>query len=249
MESDRRTFTKQTLGSLLTFSLLESVFAGQAFADDIKPIASKWLASIDSMTQDVRGRKLSQIEWQGKVEELFSNVSVDEFLKFVDFEKLIKNMKYREKGERAFRRKFPEVDGLPTNLVFGHQYFALQKGRSVVPHGHDNMATSFLILGGEFHGRHYDRLEDTPTHMIIKPTIDQKFGVGSASTISDHKDNVHWFKCNSDTGFIFNIHVLNIDPEIKKGGRVYVDPFGEKLKGGLVKAKIMESREAHQKFG
>lgn len=170
-------------------------------------------------------------------------------MKFVDFEKLIKEVKFRDKGERSFRPKFPEVEGLPTNLVFGHQYFALKKDRSVVPHGHDNMATSFLVLQGDFHGRHFDRLEDTDTHMIIKPTIDRQFTAGEYSTVSDHKDNVHWFKCNSETGYIFNIHVLNVDPEKKNNGRVYIDPFGEKLKGGLVKAAKIESSEARQKFG
>ena len=62
---------------------------------------------------------------------------------------------------------------MPTRLVFGHQLFALQKDRSVVPHGHDNMATAFLVLDGAFHGRHYDRLEDDKTHMILRPTIDR----------------------------------------------------------------------------
>ena len=35
-----------------------------------------------------------------------------------------------------------------------------------------------------------------------------------ASTISDHKDNIHWFKCTSETGYIFNAHVIGYDPTI-----------------------------------
>ncbi len=85
--------------------------------------------------------------------------------------------------------------------------------------------------------------------MIIKPTIDRGFAAGDYSTISDHKDNVHWFKARSDTAFIFNIHVLNIDPDNRKGGRVYVDPDGEKLSGGRIKAPILKSRDAHHKYG
>ncbi len=30
--------------------------------------------------------------------------------------------------------------------------------------------------------------------MIIKPTIDRKFSPGECSTVSDYKDNVHWFQ-------------------------------------------------------
>lgn len=246
---ERRDFTKQTLGSLLTFSLLETVVGSEALADEVKPIASQWLASVNEMSLDLKGAKLEQVQWQKQVEELFKKVKVTEFLSFVDFEKLIKEVKFREKGEKSFRAKFPKVKGLPTDLVFGHQMFALRKNRSVVPHGHNNMATAFLILQGDFEGKHYDRLEETKTHMIVKPTIDRKFSVGEYSTVSDYKDNVHWFKATSDTAFIFNIHVLNVDPEIKRSGRVYIDPDGEKISGGRIRAAKMRSADAVRKYG
>jgi hypothetical protein len=111
------------------------------------------------------------------------------------------------------------------------------------------MATAFLVLRGEFHGRHYDRVEDHKDHMIIRPTIDRGFEPGDYSTVSDHKDNVHWFTANSETGFIFNIHVLNVDPTAKKNGRVYVDPNGEKLSDDRIKAPKIKSAEAFNKFG
>lgn len=246
---DRRDFSKQTLGSLLTIALLESVFAADAVSDEIKPIASQWLARLHSMSSDLKGQKLTQTQWQGKVEELFSRVDLSEFLQFVDFDKLTHNMKFRERGERAFRPRFPEVEGLPTKLVFGHQMFALQRDRAVAPHGHNNMATAFLILKGEFDGKHFDRLEDYDDHMIVKPTIDRKFKPGEYSTVSDHKDNVHWFKALSKTAYIFNIHVLNVDPKIKRGGRVYIDPLGEKLEGGRIKAPKLSGSEAIKRFG
>lgn len=246
---DRRDFGKQTLGSLLTYSLLQSVMSADALADEVKPVASKWLAEIHRMSSDLKGQKLKQVEWQGQVEKLFDDVDLKEFLQYVDFEKLTKNMKFRERGERSFRAKFPEVEGLPTKLVFGHQMFALKKDRAVAPHGHENMATAFLVLQGEFHGRHYDRLEDHKDHMIVKPTIDGKFKPGEYSTISDYKDNVHWFKTLSKTGYIFNIHVLNVDPKVRKSGRVYIDPHGEKLSGGRIKAPKLKAAEAFKKYG
>ena len=79
---------------------------------------------------------------------------------------------------------------------------------------------------------------------------DRAFKPGECSTISDHKDNVHWFKCDSDTGFIFNMHVMGYNPENKKNAsRVYVDPDGEKTAGGLIVAKKVTSAEAHKKYG
>ena len=245
---NRRDFTQQTIGALLTYSFLESVFSSDALGSELKPMAAEWLKQLQELGQDVKAERLPQIEWQKKVEQLFDKVSVDEFLKFVNFEKLTKNLKYRERGERAIRFKFPEVENLPRRLVFGHQIFALRKEQSVVPHGHNNMATAFLILKGEFHGRHYDRLEDDKQFMIIKPTINDKFKVGQSSTISEHKDNVHWFRGLADHSFIFNIHVLNLH-EGKLSGRVYIDPKGEKLAGGKIKARKIKASEATKLYG
>ncbi len=246
----RREFSKQTLGSLLTFSLLQTVFSNDAFGNEIAPITGKWLNDVNELSKDVLGKKIKQTEWQEKLEQLMGQVDLPELLKFIDFEKLISNLEFSERGERAIQHKLPEVEGLPTELVFGHQIFAFKKDRSVVPHGHNNMATAFLILQGEFHGRHYDRVEDPDDeHMIIRPTIDRQFEAGGFSTISDHKDNVHWFKSLSETAFIFNIHVLNIDPENKLGGRVYIDPDGEKLSEGRIRAAKMTPHEAHKKYG
>ncbi len=243
----RRGFHQQTLGTLLTWSLLDTLFSGDAFADEIKPIASQWLAKLNAMSLDLKGRKLEPLEWQKQVESLFSMVDLPELLRFIDFEKLALQMKPKERGELSLQAKLPEVDGLPTKLIFGHQVFALNKDRSVVPHGHDNMATAFLILQGDFHGRHYDRLEDEKEHMIVKPTIDHDFGPGSYSTVTDLKDNVHWFKAKSDNAFIFNIHVMSVKPG--RTGRVYIDPNGEKISGDRVRCRRINHGEAESMYG
>ena len=151
----RRDFGHRTLGSLLTYSLLETLFSTDAFAAEIKPVAAAWLAKLDAVGRDLKGEKLSQTEWQAQIEELFDQIEIEDLLKYIDFDQLTAELEFRERGERSLKPKFPKVDGLPTELVFGHQMFALQKDRSVVPHGHDNMATAFLVLQGDFQGRHY----------------------------------------------------------------------------------------------
>lgn len=243
----RREFQQHAFGSLVAWSLLETLFSRDAFTAEIKPIAAKWLAELHTMGVDLKGEKLAPLEWQKQVEKLFSRVEVTELMKFIDFDKLTAAAKLNERGETSLRPKLPQVEGLPTQLVYGHQVFALNKDRSVVPHGHDNMATAFLILKGEFHGRHYDRLEDDKTHMIIKPTIDRTFQVGDCATLSDLKDNVHWFKANTDGAYIFNIHVMSVKPG--RTGRVYIDPAGEKLSEGRIRAKKIDHTEANRLYG
>ena len=243
----RRDFHQQTIGSLLTWSLLDTLFARNAFADDVKLIAAKWLADVNAMSLDLKGKKLEQLQWQTQVEQLLAKVDLPDLLKFIDFDKLTKGINFQERGELSLRPSLPKVEGLPTNLVFGNQVFALNKDRSVTPHGHNNMATAFVVLKGDFHGRHYDRLEDDKTHMVIKPTIDGTFGPGTFSTVTDLKDNVHWFQAKKDESFIFNIHVMSVKPG--PTGRVYIDPDGEKLSGGRIKARKINHEEANKLYG
>lgn len=248
---NRREFTQQTLGSLLTLSFLDLVCGSPALAGPVRVVTNEWLKDLDDLGRSVKGQKLKQTDWQKKVEELFARVDVAEFLKVIDFEMLTKDATLPDHGARSLRPTLPQVEGLPKELVFGRQIFGVRKGRSVVPHGHNNMATAFLILKGEFHGRQYDRVEDIgESHIVIRPTIDKKFGVGQPSTISDEKDNVHWFEGTTETAFLFNIHVLNVTPgKSEPTGRVYLNPNGEKLSGGLIRAPRISYEESNKLFG
>jgi hypothetical protein len=249
MSLTRRQFGQDTLTALVTYSLLDMLLCRDALGEELKLAAARWLKDLNDLSHDVKGQKLSQVEWQKKVDALFEHVDLADALKFLDFDKLTANIKYRDQGELSLKPKLPQVEELPTDLVFGHQVFALTKGRSVVPHGHNNMATAFLILKGDFRGRHYDRLEDDGQHMIIRPTLDRAFAAGEHSTVSDYKDNVHWFTATSERAFIFNIHINNVDPEIKNSGRVYIDPNGEKLSDNRIRARRVSSAEVYRLYG
>jgi hypothetical protein len=248
--ASRRTFNAQALGSLLTYSLLETVCRHDLFAEEIRPGAAAWVAEVNQLARDLKGEKLDQAAWQKKVEELMARVNLGDLLKLIDFERLSANVIFADRGERSLRLTFPKVEGIPSELSFGKQIFALKKDRSVVPHGHNNMATAFLILQGDLRGRHYDRVQDEPGYMIIKPTIDRKFGPGECSTVSDYKNNVHWFQAVSEPAFIFNLHVMDVNPGTKLStGRVYIDPKGEEIAGGLTRARLISYKEANQLYG
>ena len=64
----RRAFTREALGSLLTFSLLETLWQRDLFGDEIKPLAARWVADVNQLGWDLKGQKLAQVEWQAKVE-------------------------------------------------------------------------------------------------------------------------------------------------------------------------------------
>ena len=249
--SSRRDFTKRSIQAILTISLLDHLCSANLLAAGAKMTAKKWLNEVNQIGSNVKGKKIKETEWQAKIEDLLQNkIALPELLKLIDFDRIEKNVKFADNGARSIRPKLPKLKGVPDKLVFGNQVFALKKGCSVVPHGHNNMATAFMVLKGNFHGRHYDRITDEKKHMIIKPTIDAKFGPGKTSSISDVKDNVHWFKAEDEPAYIFNIHVFGLNPESgKRTSRVYVDPKGEKLDDGSIRARLIDYKEAHQLYG
>jgi hypothetical protein len=246
----RRGFNLRMLGSLAAYGLVETFFRHDAIAESVKPVVTKWMAELNALSKDLKAdKKLKDTEFQAMLEELYRRVNLPDLLKLLDLEKVAK-AELPDNGAKSVGIDLSKVEGLPPRLVFGKQIFGMKKGRSVVPHGHSNMCTGFIILRGTFAGKHYDRVEDHPKHYLIRPTIDREFKEGEFSTVSDHKDNVHWFKATSESGYIFNIHVTGYDPAIKLStGRLYLDPDGEKTKGGLIVARKMTSAECHRKYG
>jgi hypothetical protein len=250
MNPTRREFSASLLGSVMAFGLVELLWSRDLFADAVKPTIAAWLKELVEMTKDLRGRRLTDLEFQAKMEDLYRRVDLKALVGLVQLDENEKRSKLPDNGALSRSIDLAKAEGLPANLGFGKQVFGCKKGRSIVPHGHANMCTGFIVLKGRWHGRHYDRVETHKDHYVIKPTIDRTFGPGEMSTISDHKDNVHWFKAASDAGYIFNVHVIGYDTGIKdSSGRLYLDPDGEKLAGGRIKAARMTSEECHKKYG
>ena len=247
----RRAFTCQSLQSLTALALIEGLAAHRLFGNDVQPIIDAWFKELHAISKDVADHKIKDVAFQKSLESLYGRVDLSSLLKTLDFDRIAAGVNCPAVGARSLPVDFSRVSGLPTNLVFGRQIFAMAKGRSVIPHGHDNMATGFLVLRGKLRGRHWDRVEDHKSHYLIRPTIDRTFAPGDCSTVSDHKDNVHWFtNLEKEPAFIFNIHVNGSDPgNPRNPGRVYIDPLGEKVAGGLIKAPKITYGKANQMYG
>jgi hypothetical protein len=246
----RREFGAGLLGSVIAFGLVETLWARRLLADGEQQAVGRWFNELAELTNDLRGRQLKDTEFQARMEELYRRVDLAELIRAVRLDELEKQTRLPDNGAANVGFDLRQVAGVPAELKFGKQIFGLKKGRSIVPHGHSNMCTGFIVLTGRFRGRHYDRTETQTEHYLIRPTIDREFKPGELSTISDHKDNVHWFEALSDTGFIFNVHVVGYDPAIQEAsGRLYLDPEGETVAGGLIRAKKLTSAECHRKYG
>nr|MCS5630925.1 hypothetical protein [Pirellulaceae bacterium] len=102
-EITRRQFQGTAIQSLLTFSLLETLFGAELFAKDIQPVTAQWLKELNTIAQDLKGTKLTQAQWKTQCEKLFKQVNLKDLLEFIDFNGRISETPFREKGERAIR--------------------------------------------------------------------------------------------------------------------------------------------------
>ena len=249
MDSSRREFGPQFLGALVAFGFVETAWRRGLFADEIRPTIDAWFKELGEMTADLRGRKFTDLQFQQRMEALYRRVDLAALCRLVKLDEIEKR-KLPESGALSAGFDLGRTGGLPAAPGFGKQIFGCARGRSIVPHGHANMCTGFIVLKGRWAGKHFDRVETASDHYLIRPTIDREFGPGELSTISDHKDNIHWFKAVTPEAYIFNVHIDGYDPMIREtGGRLYLDPVGERVAGGLVKAAKMSSADCHRKYG
>ena len=245
----RRSFTQSLLGSFFTFSLAERLTKAEALCGPVKPLVTRWLAELEEVSKALKSGKVKGLEWQQKVDDLFHHIEFPDFIRAIDFDRLARKIKFQENHEAIF--EIERVDGSKVTLTGAAMLEGLRKGVAIVPHGHINMVSFHMVLKGDLHTRCYDRVETDARNITIKPTIDKVFGPGELATMSDDKDNVHWFKAVSETVFAFNVGVYEVNPSVKWIGREYIDPErGEKLGGGLIRApRISDPKEAYRLYG
>jgi|GEM_PF-147493 len=245
-EPTRREFNRGLLQSLGTFALLKLIFKTDALAGAVAPVADRWLKGVHEMAGDLRARRITQVQWQQMVERLFARVELKELLRFVDFARVAEGMTIPEREAGTERVRLPALDWLPEERGWGMQIFALRKGAAVTPHGHHNMVSMHLVLQGEMRVRHFERIRDEPQHVVMRPSIDRVSAAGDSTTISDDRDNIHWLRALSETAFTLDVVVSRLNPDLGYAQRiVQVDPArGEKLGGGLVRARIIGHEES-----
>ena len=169
----RREFHAKLVSSAITFGLVELLWSRDLFAEPVKTSIDKWFVELAEMSKDLKGKKLTDLEFQTKMEDLYKRVDLKALVGLVKLDDIEKRSKLPANGALSRSIDLAKVEGLPSNLGFGKQVFGCGKGRSIVPHGHANMCTGFIVLKGQWHGRHYDRLETHKDHYIIQPTIDR----------------------------------------------------------------------------
>jgi hypothetical protein len=256
----RREFGRAALGSAAGFAFLQTLVSAcgtskippQADRGIIAPKAAQvvrhWAVELNEMSMDLKEAAITGIRWQEQVERLFGRIELKELLNFIDFGRLKEQLELPDLGVDTKPTVFPRIEGLPENTVFIKKVFGLKKGRAIVPHGHSNMASAHMVLGGSFRLRHYDKIEDTGKGLVIRPTIERTVSAGDVSSISDDRDNVHWFIAESDEAYTFDVIVLDLNNRKYEIHNLDVDSASSASNGDLIAPKI-DVGTALKKYG
>jgi hypothetical protein len=245
----RRAFVHAAVGSLLGMALVQQLARADAIRGSLKSYAHAWMGSMDETCAALRSGSVTPREWQVEIERQLARVDRHDLQRAIDVDRLSAQVALPDQHEGLMRVTLLDAQGKAQALQFQAFLFALKKGVAVVPHGHHNMATMHMLLSGEVHLRHFDRVGDGPTHTVLRPASDRVARPGDVSTVSDDRDNVHWFRALTHPVFMFNIAVSRVDPARPSGERDYVDPLaGVAMGDGLLRAPRLARTEAYARY-
>jgi hypothetical protein len=246
----RRALGLDSLRLLLALSLLQHSVRADAVQGALKWSVRPWLQQLEEACAALSSGSVTPGAWQAEVERVLGRVDLPDFLRSIDFDALASAATFPPSGEGMQRLYFLEPDGRFQPLHFRPYLFTLRKGVAVVPHGHHNMATLHLMLAGQARVRHFDRLQATASHMLIRAASDATATPGQVTSVSDEQHNIHWFQALSDRVLMFNIGVYQVQPGLPFGERDYVDPLGGvDVGGGVVRAPRLDRAAAYAKYG
>ncbi len=236
---------RQLLGALTTLWLARAVHAAGAVPGALRSDLQERLRKLDDASRALAQGKIQPVEWQRAGAEFCEGLDVQELCRAADFEHMAAQLPLLDRGTSA--EAFHLLDG----QAFTPKIFAMGKGRAIVPHGHRNMVSQHLVLQGEMHGRHYERLRDEPGWMVVRPTIDKVFRTGDFSSISDQRDNVHLFVTTSERAYTLDVIVDNLDRSKPYRYEIdFVDPERAKAEGdGSLRLPRIKLEESLQRYG
>lgn len=189
--------------------------------------------------KDLRAGRITAPQWQTAMERALGEVSVAELKRAIGFDRRMQGLVLPD--DRA-----ATVD-VPADGPFVARVFALAKGRAIVPHAHHRMASVHVVLSGRFRVRHYERVSEAPGSVLLRPTVDRIATPGDRSSVSDERDNVHWFVALDGPSCTLDLIVPGL------GGKTvidFVDPLGATHRGpDLLEAPRLTPMEAFRRYG
>lgn len=230
------------------WAVLSAALASNAIAGNPDDNVVRWSNRLKEECADLRAGSMSASQWRSALDAPAADVALEDLLSAIDFEGLQRTTPFAEQGVSTAPIALPGLGG--GGLAFISKMFAIGPGRAIIPHGHENMVSAHLVLGGKMRLRQYDKLARENDALLINPSIDRVIGAGEISSISLSKDNIHWMTTEGGA-WTLDIIMTNIDTAAGKPYDIYnldIDA-AQPLSDGVLRAPILKVHDALRKYG
>jgi hypothetical protein len=241
--------SRRTLLQLGPAALLAFLHARRALAAPVQAATLDQLRALGELALALRRGELEPMAWQDEMARHVAAIDVAEVIAAIELDRLVAALEpLPDDRPHVQSLELAALASLLSDAGAKLKLFALAPGRAIVPHGHHGLVSMHWLLRGSLHARSFDRLDRTRTHAIVRPTIDRVLRPGAATSVSEHRDNIHWFVALDGPAFALDLLVARLDPEAPHG-RFYVDIRAAEPADDHLRAPIITPGEAHRRYG
>lgn len=248
---DRRSFVQKTMLLLAFASTYNYVKASDVLLNQPDKNFDLFFTKIRELSLKYLSSSIKDDEWRIKLNELyvqlFRNHKIEDLREHINFNKLKKQLNYKNKGRGRVIVETP-LTFKNEKLTLKTQVIGVQKGYAIPPHIHENMASASLILSGRMLVSHYNRLKSFKDFVIVEKDSEHYQEQGDWSIVSPVKNNLHWFKSFDRDSFMLNVNVEGLNKEKARPG-IRVDINQPDHSKNRFKATIISDSEAQQRYG
>lgn len=217
--------------------------------------ARDWIERQGELARAFRRGEIAPLAWMAEVERLAQEINVAELMATVNAAQISANALSPTNDPAKRSVRFLDESGAPRRLGFGTALFDFTPTNVITPHGHRHMASSHLIVDGQFRIRNFDRVGDVgetgapDEAMIIRPTRDVVAGVGTLSAMSSARNNIHWFVPQGGPARTFDVVVSGLDPGQPDYDIRAIDPLrGQTQADGTIIAPVIAFEDASTRY-
>jgi len=251
---------RQFFGAFAMSAALYSICRAEAVSGGVPSALDQWAQGVADLNRDLAAGRIELTEWQDRMIALDAGIDLASLRSYLDFDRLTQAMTFPEKLAKTSDPKFPtqiNVDGIERHWFI--RFFGMRQGGAIIPHVHNNMVSSHLVIEGQFHGRTFDREADMQDpagdFVMLRPQLNDTLKPGQMITMSDDRDNCHWLVAEADRSFTFDVGVLALSKTrlytlpANEYSMIFVDPTAEQQDGyGLIRAPVISFKECAAKF-
>lgn len=249
MQCERREFIGVSSQAAVLFGFLTNLLAKNALASVPGFSWEKWVDAVFLAGEKLIAGSIDPVEWQREMNKVYAMAPLGDLARYINADNLLKNTEVGEHGEKfvfaSLREGSPMVE---TRRAVVTKVAVVQNGKSIPPHGHENMVSAFLALRGKFHVRQFDKTHSYSNAMVIRQAGDDIQTEGMWSSISDGMTNCHTLKAVDGDALLFSTKIVEVKKDVQVRGRVYFDlDKARHIRQGYYHVPTISAEEAFSK--